>query len=278
MIFNVEDAVKKRYSVRNYIDKELEPEIKSEIKEYISKLANPFNKKIKYTYIDNLDITGFKAPGTYGVIKGAKSYIGISISNDPMSLASLGYEFESAVLYMASKGVGTCWLGGTFDKKEFHEIMNINKDEIMPIISPYGYAAEKKHIKERAMRKIINADKRKEKSELFFNKTFNTPITFDESVDVLFAMEMVRLGPSASNKQPWRILKSDELFHFYEYKEPGYSNIFKYDIQRIDIGIAAAHFDLALKERGIRGKFNLELEPDVKKPKEMEYVFTWHRI
>ncbi len=66
-------------------------------------------------------------------------------------------------------------------------------------------------------------------------------------------MEMVRLGPSASNKQPWRILLKDAVCHFYEYKEPGYSDRFNYDIQRIDLGIAAAHFDLAVNEKGIKG-------------------------
>ena len=86
---------------------------------------------------------------------------------------------------------------------------------------------------------------------------------------------MVRLGPSASNKQPWRIVKIDSFYHFYEYKEPGYSNMFSYDIQKIDMGIAAAHFHLAMMEKGRRVKIILNGDPNIKVPKNIEYVFSW---
>ena len=88
---------------------------------------------------------------------------------------------------------------------------------------------------------------------------------------------MVRLAPSASNKQPWRILLKDGAFHFYEYKEPGYSDRFPYDIQRVDMGIAAAHFDFSVKEKGIKGVFNTSSEPELELPAHMEYVFSWIR-
>jgi hypothetical protein len=86
---------------------------------------------------------------------------------------------------------------------------------------------------------------------------------------------MVRLGPSASNKQPWRVLLKDNACHFYEYKEPGYSAAFSYDIQRVDMGIAAAHFDLSVKERGIKGHFDTACQPEVKLYDHLEYVFSW---
>lgn len=63
--------------------------------------------------------------------------------------------------------------------------------------------------------------------------------------------------------------------HFYEHKEPGYSNRFPYDIQRIDMGIAACHFDLAAKEQGIIGHFDFDHKPDLTCPVNTEYVFSW---
>lgn len=56
--------------------------------------------------------------------------------------------------------------------------------------------------------------------------------------------------------------------------EPGYSDRFPYDIQRIDMGIAAAHFDHAVKEKDIKGSFKVTDQPNVKSPENMEYIFS----
>lgn len=275
--FSIEEAVKKRYSVRNYIEKEVEPEKRKELELFIKSLNNPFGKKVNFHFLDNSDMENHQKLGTYGVIKGAKQYIGTTIKLEPMALEALGYELEAVILYLAYIDIGTCWLGGTFNRKGFAKAMNIEKDEIFPIITPYGYAAEKKHIKEIAMRKLIRADHRKEWDQLFFKNNFETPLIKEEAEDLKFPLEMLRLGPSASNKQPWRILLKENMCHFYEYKEPGYSNFFSYDIQRIDMGIAAAHFDFSVKEKSIKGDFNTICEPKLKLPEHMEYVFSWIR-
>ena len=104
---------------------------------------------------------------------------------------------------------------------------------------------------------------------------FNTTLSKEEAGDFEFALEMVRLGPSASNKQPWRIVLKDSACHFYEYKQPGYSDRFPYDIQRIDMGIAAAHFDYAVKEKNIKGNFEILNQSNLELPTNMEYVFSW---
>jgi len=192
-----------------------------------------------------------------------------------MALEALGYELEALILYLAHLEIGTCWLGGTFNRKGFAQAMNIGEDEMFPAITPYGYATKQKHIKEIAMRKIVQADHRKEWDQLFYKNDFKSPITKIEAGDLEFPLEMVRLGPSASNKQPWRVILKDNVCHFYQYKEPGYSDRFSYDIQRIDMGIAAAHFDFAVKEKGIKGYFDTTCEPDLELPNHMEYVFSW---
>lgn len=273
--FALENAVKKRYSVRNYTDQEVDMEMKRSIEAFIDTLDNPFGKKVNL-HSFSLEASSEKQKlGTYGVIKGAKNYIGSSINLEPMVLEALGYEFETVILYLAHLGLGTCWLGGTFNRKGFAKAMKLEEGELLPIISPYGYAAERKHIKELAMRKFIKADQRMNWDKLFFMKDFNTPLSAEDAGDFAFALEMVRLGPSASNKQPWRILFKDGAWHFYEQKEPGYSDYFPYDIQRVDMGIAAAHFDFSVKEKGIRGYFVTENAPSVTLPKNVEYVFSW---
>nr|WP_252187845.1 nitroreductase family protein [Anaeromonas frigoriresistens] len=273
--FSIEEAVTKRYSVRNYKEQEVEADKRKAIESFVDSLDNPFGKKVNFHYLDHGDMKNEQKLGTYGVIKGAKQYIGTTIKLEPMGLEALGYELEAVILYLAHLDLGTCWLGGTFNRKGFAKAMNIGEDEIFPIITPYGYAATKKHLKEIAMRKMIKADQRKEWDQLFYKDDFQSPLTKKEAGELEFPLEMVRLGPSASNKQPWRVIVKDNVCHFYEYKEPGYSDRFPYDIQRVDMGIAAVHFDFAVKEKMIKGYFDATREPELELPEHMEYVFSW---
>lgn len=275
--FPIEETVSKRYSVRNYDGEKIEETTKEKIQEFINSLINPFGKKVNFHFLDSEDINSQEKLGTYGVIKGARQYIGTTIGNEDFALEALGYELEVLMLYLANLNIGTCWLGGTFDRKGFAKAMNIGENQLFPAITPYGYAADKKHIREVAMRKMIKADQRKEWKELFFEGNFNNSISQKEAGDLEFALEMVRLGPSASNKQPWRIALIDETVHFYQHKEPKYSEHFPYDIQKIDMGIAAAHFDLAVREKGLKGEFNINMDPEVKLPDNTIYVFSWTR-
>lgn len=49
-------------------------------------------------------------------------------------------------------------------------------------------------------------------------------------------------------------------------------------IQRIDMGIAAAHFNLSAKEKGIRGRFDLAGKPALALPDHFEYAYSWLRM
>jgi nitroreductase len=275
--FSVEEAVKKRYSVRNYAPQAIEADKNREIELFVDSLDNPFGKEVTFHYLDNRGLADQQKLGTYGVIKGAKRYIGTSIKVEPMALEALGYELETAMLYLAHLGLGTCWLGGTFNRKGFAKAMDIGEDALFPAVTPYGYAAPKMHMTETLMRKMIRADQRKPWEQLFFSEDFRTPLTKEAAGDLAFPLDMLRLGPSASNKQPWRVLLKGNTCHFYEYKEPGYSDAFPYDIQRIDMGIAAAHFDHSAKEKGIRGHFDTAAEPALTLPDHMEYAYSWIR-
>lgn len=274
--FNIEETARQRYSVRTYSNQEVEKEKLERIRSFIESLDNPFGAKVNFHLLDNFDLEENKL-GTYGIIKGAKGFIGATIKQEPLALEALGYEFEAVVLYLTSLGLGTCWLGGTFHKKDFTKVMNIPEDELFPIVSPYGYAASRKSITEFAMRTMIRAGSRKDWSLLFYKDNFDTPLTKEEAGYYGMALEAVQAGPSASNKQPWRVLYMERVFHFYEYRDPKYTEIFQYDIQRIDMGICAAHFDLAVKEKGIKGHFDINNNPGVPVSKNMEYVFSWSR-
>ncbi len=273
--FFVEPAVKARYSVRTYDGTPLSPDMKDKLRAYMQTSSNPFSAEVKFRLLEsNIAANGEKL-GTYGVIKGASDFIGATVVNEGLSLEALGYEFEKLILYAASLGLGTCWLGGTFNRSAFAEAMSVQKNELFPAISPLGYPAAKKRFTESLMRKSVGADHRKPWSKLFYKKDFSAPLTEADAGAFAFPLEMLRLAPSASNKQPWRVVLDGNNCHFYEEKSEAYTRSMAFDIQRVDIGIAACHFHLAAMERDMSGSFQILPEPISNVPKQLHYIFSW---
>ncbi len=269
--FSVEDVVKKRYSVRTFDKKPVEKELKEKLLAYADNLQNPLGPKIKIQYIDKELAPNGEKLGTYGIIKDANLYMGVTVPNEEYALEALGYEFEHLVLYATSLGLGTCWLGGTFNRSAFSSAMKIDANDIFPILSPLGYPAEKKSITEQIMRRTVKASGRFEWNKLFFKDNFEKTLSVEEAGDYVFPLEMLRLAPSAVNKQPWRVVMTDKEIHFFEERSVESGHI---DMHRIDVGIAVCHFHLASLESGKAGHFERKV-PDFPVPTGMTYIASW---
>lgn len=270
------EIIKARTSNRTYATKALDEKEKQNLAEYINTIDAPFNGSVRFKIVDNAAALNNNIKlGTYGVIKGASSFIVSAVSPGEFNLEELGYKLEKIILYATSLGLGTCWLGGTFKKGEFSKAIKLEEGEILPIISPIGYKAESKSIVEKLMRSVAGSSNRKVWEDIFFDGSFDKKLKPEESGVFKDALEMLRLAPSASNKQPWRLIKDKSTIHFYLCHAKGYSNSLGFDMQRIDMGIAMSHFDLVLKEAGIIGKYK-ELEPSIKEPNDnYEYIISW---
>lgn len=271
--FNINGVAKIRKSIRTYIEKPLEESDRKKINDYINKLSeneHPFGAKVRIKLFDVDKEINSKDLGTYGVIKGAKTYLGVAVNETADAMEAVGYVFEKLVLYASSIGLGTCWLGGTFNRGEFAKAMQLQENEFFPIASPIGYIERKNHTVDKIMRMAIKADSRKPFESMFFEKDFSSPLSQETAGEYGDILETVRLAPSAKNGQPWRIVKDGNTFHFFEKKDIPSSN---HDIQRLDIGIAGCHFDLAASQKGIKGKFfTAEALPEAKG---LIYVFSW---
>ena len=174
-------------------------------------------------------------------------------------------------MYAASLGLGTCWLGGTFNKSAFAGAMEIKEEELFPILSPIGFPAERKSLTERLMRLGVKADSRLLWQELFFADSFDTSLDETYTGPYRFALEMLRLAPSAVNKQPWRVLVCADAVHFY--RKGNYPSLGGIDMQRIDMGIAMCHFDLAVQDCGLPGHFEIK-DPTIQTPG-LQYIASW---
>ena len=127
------------------------------------------------------------------------------------------------------------------------------------------------------MRKAIKADERMPFEALFFDGSFDTPLKKEKAENFAEPLEMVRLAPSAVNKQPWRVVMTDHAAHFYLQRSRGFSSDGKFDMQKIDMGIALCHFALAAKESGLNIHFVQE-EPNLAADSEKEYIASFQLL
>lgn len=275
---NVMKTIESRYSVRNYIDKPIEKEKLNIIKTFMEEnKKGPMGNEVTFHLIDasEHDKAELKSLITYGMISGARSYIVGVVKPGEYAMEDFGYCMEKLILKASELGLGTCWLGGTFNRGGFAKQVNLSGEELLPCITPIGYTADRKTMKENFIRTLVGAKKRKSPELLFFDNNLNTSLNLDTIGSYAKVLEALRLGPSASNKQPWRIIKDSQgLYHIFLEEDEKYNNTFSgIKIQNIDMGIAMCHFELAARELGITGQW-IKFKPEIEAGK-LKYIVTW---
>jgi nitroreductase len=257
--------IKKRKSIRTYDDRLLDPATKEAFASFIrSNNAGPFGTKIRFEIIDLTEAgqEELKQLASYGNIKGPKYFIAGVIKSAPIPVLDYGYLMEKNILVATSLGLGTCWIGGTFYRAGFLEKINAKANEVVPAIVSLGYAAKNKDAADTATRVFVSADSRKPWKDMFFDSNPDNPLAENKTGDLKIPLEALRLAPSASNKQPWRLVKAGEKLHIFLERTPGYSKPPREDIQLMYIGIAMCNFDIAAEEQGIKGEWKLDLTFD----------------
>lgn len=242
-------SIYKRTSTRTYKHEPLSgEEIKEivDIKDSHQLFEGPFGNSFDFTFnLNNAKLDQGQRIGTYGLIKNVPAFIGGVSKNTMESIIDFGFVFEHLLLELTKKGFDTCWLGGTFKRNEYRTQLLDN--EIIPAISPVGHRATKRALIDIAMRKMAGANKRLPTSILFKQYHNELPVDMTNNSFVNTCLELVQLGPSASNKQPWRLYVDDNTIHFYIERTNKYPPVsMGYDIQALDIGIALCHFSVGL--------------------------------
>ncbi len=277
MSVSIIETIRSRISCRTYGDRRVEAEKIVKLSAFLkSNMDAPFGSNIRFELLNfgEMNIKAFKSPGTYGVIRGARWFIAGAVKDQPKAMEDYGYAMEKNILLATSLGLGTCWLGGTFSRTGFAEKMNVAADELLPAVTPLGYPSDGRSFIDRMFRFSAGSDKRKPWEALFYDGKIDMPLSKASAGSYATPLECVRIGPSASNKQPWRIIRERNGFHFYIQRTPGYDRYFgPIRMQNIDMGIAMCHFDLVSREAGLHGLWIVE-DPQIKSG-EMEYLVSW---
>lgn len=273
------EVIKKRVSVRSYAETQVEETKRKQLTAFMdSNIEGPFGNDVRFLLLDlnEAERSEIKSLSTYGIIQNARLFIVGTVKNHPKAMEDFGYCMEKNILEATSLGLGTCWLGGTFTRSSFARKIGLSEDELLPAISPLGYAKGRKTPLEKMMRMIAGSKTRKPWNELFFVENTSKFLSKDIAGDYAVSLESVRQAPSASNKQPWRIIKDagKNDYHFYLKRTTGYSKLFgSIQLQNIDMGIAMCHFELAATELGLTGEWTDRL-PELDAG-DMEYIVSW---
>ena len=278
------EIIPDRFSCRTYLEKAIPPDMLTFLEEFLSTHSSGpfgFQPHLKLIAASDQNLKSLRGLGTYGFIRGATAFlVGVSCS-EKHSLEDYGFLMEQFILAATDLGLGTCWLGGSFTRNTFGRKLHIQKGEEIPAVIAIGIMTDPEKARNGFIRQQAGSHHRREWDRLFFDNEFGTPLTAEAAGKYAIPLQMVRMGPSASNKQPWQIIRTGTDWHFYLRRTEGYragmlNRALKIaDLQRLDIGIAMCHFELTARELGLKGKWSVK-EADIKKPENLiEYSVTW---
>ncbi len=246
-------------------------------------VAGPLGSSLRFTLIaaEKEDGAALKGLGTYGFIRNPAGFILGAVKEGEKCLEDFGHAAESLVLRATDLGLGTCWIGGLFTRSSFSRRIHLRDDERMPAVISVGIIADQDAARRGAVRRLAGGCRRLPWESLFFDGRFGVPLGRQAAGPAATALEMVRLAPSASNKQPWRILRTDRCWHFFLHHTPGYPPglgkllLGVEDLQRVDIGIAMCHFEGAVKELGLKGRWIVRPPEVGLRDALTEYAVSW---
>lgn len=272
------DLIQARSSWRSCTGQAIPPDKLKLLNSYVqSKTEGIRGDKLRFEMVAARegDSEELKGLGTYGFIRGASGFIIGAIDRKVSNLEDYGYLMEDIILYATNLNLATCWLGGTFRKDNFSTRINIQDHEYVPAVVSVGIPADNRNLVDRIIRNVAGSKRRLPWESLFFESDFSTPISRDKAGVYAHVLDMVRLSPSASNKQPWRYVFDGDTIHIFLQRTPGYrkKNLFS-DLQRIDIGISMNHFAAVCEERDLDGRW-ISQRPSVPFPDDHEYIFSW---
>ena len=208
------DAIKQRHSVRSYLDKPIDTDVRDELRKYIDKCNQEGNLHIQL--IENEPQAFAKGLFHYGLFSNVKNYIALVGKEDSTFDERCGYYGEKIVLKVQMLGLNTCWVGGTYKKIESVVDLKPGEKFLMVIAIGYGENQGREHK---------------------YKKVKDLSIGYPELTDwFIKGVEAVAMAPSALNQHSYRFGLRDEKV--YVKKGLGIA-------LDTDIGIAKYQFEVA---------------------------------
>lgn len=217
---NITEVMKARHSVRQYLDKPIETEALTAIKEEIEACNREGGLNIQLVTDEPKAFSGFMAK--YGKFSGVTNYIALVGPKSSDLGQKCGYYGERIVLLAQQLGLNTCWVAMSY--KKIPEAFKINSGEKLTVVISLGYGTNQGE-----------EHKSKEASQVS-NITEESPDWFKRGV------EAALLAPTAMNQQKFNFTLTEDNENDKCMVEAETGKGFYTDI---DLGIAKYHFEIA---------------------------------
>lgn len=224
-------AIEKRVSRRAYLNQKIEADKLERIREAIRHYNKLSGLSIQLIEDGSQAFNGLRK--SYGMFYGVRTLIAlVGKTADPHIKEKAGYFGELLILEATALGLGTCFVGASYDKKNCP--CQIGADESLICVITMGPVNEKPGLREKA---IYHMTHRKSiKLEELYEADMEVPSWFMKGV------KATQLAPSAINRHPVRfVYKKGEVYAYVKDTS---------DFNLVDLGIAKANFEI-----GAEGKF-----------------------
>jgi len=164
---------------------------------------------------------------SYGLFSGVRYFVAlVGNANDPDLEEKCGYYGEQLILTATSMGLGTCWVGGTYDRAGCLSLAG--EGEKLVAVIPVGHIPDQPGAKEKLFRATL-LRKSKTAQELSAG--------YEEAPDYFRAgMDAVQRAPSARNLQPVCIRCENGVISAHLTQQHAFT--------MVDLGIAKYHFEI----------------------------------
>lgn len=261
---DIRTAIRKRISVRHYLNKPVPDKILSEVlKAGIESIPLVSGIETNFHLVkEGRQIAGLLTPltGSRLLFGSAPHFIIATSAENPLFMLNTGFSMEQMILHATRLELGTCWIGGMFSDKKIRALLKLPDNEQIIALTPLGYPDMS--LLGKAARDIIEAGamrfgRRKALKEITSGKHWNEPLV-TENNEVLELLECARRSPSWANTQPWHFLVNQDTILALADSRERYDNIRSgKHYYRLDVGIAMAHIFLAARELGWNGKWQV---------------------
>ena len=208
------EAIRARHSARAYLDKPIPPELRRELDALSERCNRESGLHIRLIYDDPAGYDSFLTH--YGVFRNVTNYIVLAGKKEGDFDFRCGYYGEKLVLLAQKLGLNTCWTALTFNKKRVRELIPEGESLCMAIALGYG--------------KTQGVPHRSKRPERVSEGVETMPDWFQKG------LEAALLAPTAVNQQKFCFgLENGEA----TVRVKGIGSY-----TRVDLGIAALHFEL----------------------------------
>lgn len=219
------DLIKERHSVRQFQEKDIEPEKLEQIANEISQINKDGN--LHFQLVSNEKQAFDSAMAHYGKFSNVNNYIVLIGPNDDNLDEKCGYYGEKIVLKIQELGLNSCFVAMTY--KKIPSAFKIDKGEKLKLVIALGYGKTQGF-----------PHKSKDPRDVFAGDYDSLSEEFKEAINIAL------LAPTAMNQQKFVIKLVDNKFHI-EAKFAFYS--------KIDLGIVKYNFEQAVGKENCAWNF-----------------------